>query len=119
MQAVKQASADLFPVWRIRLHAEGGKAAVAGNLCRDSLFDERAVVFLGILPIIEKIVVRMRIDQAGADLQTVQVHDPVGLFPDAAADRHNPVILNQNVADRWLCPGPVIDGSVPEQRSHD
>ena len=57
MQRIEKPAAYLVPVRSVRVDAEGREAAVACDLCGYALFDERPVVFLGILSVVEEIVV--------------------------------------------------------------
>ena len=54
---VEETAADLVPERCVRIDAERREAAVACYLCRDSLLDERLIVLLRILIVIEEIIV--------------------------------------------------------------
>ena len=117
MFRLEETPADLVPKGRVLVHAEGGETAVAGDLGGDPLLDKRLEVLFCILPVIEKVVVRMRIDEARADLQSRQIHHLVRLHSDVFADICDPVVLDQDISDPRFFTGTVDDGSVFEQGS--
>ena len=118
VERVEQTAADLVPIGRVRFHAEGGKAAVAGDLGGDALLQEGLIILLRILTVIEKVIVRVGVDESGADLIPAQIHDLVGLLRDLAADLQDAVVLDQNVPDSGRSARAVIDRTVFEQRFH-
>ena len=113
-EGVEQAAADLIPVGRVGVDAEGREAAVAGDLGGDALLNKGLVILLRVLPVVEEIVVGVGVDQTGADLQSRQIHHLVGDFLDLASNLKDPLVLNEHVAYHRGGAAAVVDAAVFE-----
>ena len=111
---VEKAAAHLVAVRGVRLRAEERKAAVAGDLRRDALHDERAEELFRVVPDAEEIVVGMRVDKARADHFPGKVDRYVRRLFDLAAGRKDPVAFDEDVSFMRRAAGAVHDRSVLE-----
>ena len=108
----KEASADFIPVRSCFICTKRRKTAVSGDLRGNPLFDKRPEKLFGILPVIEKVVMGMGVNQARADLITGKIDDLICIFRDFLRDFDNPVIFNQNISLKRLPSGTIINQPV-------
>ena len=76
---MEKPAADFVGEFAFRVDAERRKAAVAGYLRGDALLDEGRVIHLRVVVVVEEVVVRMRVDEAGCNGKTACVDGDIGV----------------------------------------
>ena len=96
---LEKSAAELISVRRVFVSAERRKAAISRYLSCNSLTDERTEKLFAVVPVTEKIVMRMRVYKAGANIFAHDINNLIGVRI-ALTDSHNLIIFNKNIADK-------------------
>lgn len=118
LHGVKETSAHFVLELAPRRHSEGGETAVARHLSGDALPQEWRVILLRVLIVVEKVIVRVRVDEPGRNGETRAVHHLVRLRGDVRSDRRYALAVHQDVAIEYGRPRAVDDIASFEQDLH-
>ena len=114
----KQAAADERAVRRVRLPAEGRKAAVARHLRGDALLQKRREVGQGIGAAGKPVVVGMAVDEAGGHGQTLAVEHEVRLRAFRRVHGGDGFTVDEQAAPAGGRARAVVEPAVLEQCAH-
>ena len=106
--------AGFLRIRAVRFKAHGGETAVSRDEGRDSLPDEGLQILQRLFLDGEPVIMGMGVKKAGRNAETAQVDDLVRLHGKAGLHIDNSLTIDQDVTDKRVGAGPVIDFSVFE-----